>query len=143
MRILPAAVAVAVAVLLGACSTADTATGPSQLRGLSYGVTGNSDNAAWVQRDVSLCGMLGSDVNGDPIFGGLGTVTHEVENNNIVVITCKGTNLINLSGRAQSYSGFLCGLITLKDDAPELTTDTHAVVAANGTGSMQCTFTKS
>jgi hypothetical protein len=140
MRIAPLAV-VALTVLVAACSSVDSPTAPSQLRGPSLGVSANSDNAAWVVRDSGACGMPGSDENGNLTFGGIGAVTHSVQNNHKVQITCKGRDLVNLSGAPQEYTGFACGLMAVKSSDEFLTIDSHASVDTNGNGSMQCTWT--
>ena len=57
-----------------------------------------SADAAIVIKDNGSCGMPGSDPDGNIIFGGIGQVTTEVENNNKVMVKCKGTGLT--TGRA-------------------------------------------
>jgi hypothetical protein len=69
-------------------------------------VKANSDMAATVLHDAGLCGMPGSDANGNITFGGIGEVVTELANNNKVSITCKGASLVNDSGKAQSFKAF-------------------------------------
>lgn len=97
---------------------------------------------AIVVRDAGPCGMAGADANGNMIFGGLGEATHVVENGNNVTLTCKGRNITNLSGKAQHFSGFPCGIFLLSDGSFVVTTDSHATVAKNGNATLTCTFTK-
>lgn len=101
--------------------------------------TANADPAA-VIKDDGLCLMLGSDANGNPLFGELGEVTTEVENGNKVMLKCKGTGIANDSGRGQSFDGFLCG-IQAPDGNFYFTTDTRATVSAGGVGTLTCTLT--
>jgi hypothetical protein len=93
--------------------------------------TANADPAAVIKND-GLCGMPGSDANGNIIFGGLGTVTTDVTNNNQELLKCKGTGITNLSGSGQNFDDFLCGTFT------GLTTDSHATVSASGVGTLTC-----
>ena len=96
---------------------------------------------AIVVRDVGPCGMPGSDANGNIILGGIGTSTHVMENDNKVSLTCKGTNLVNLSGSGQHFSGFGCGIISPSGQL-FITADTHATVSASGNGTLTCTAKK-
>lgn len=102
----------------------------------------DSDHAAiLIHKDAGLaCGMLGANADGNPIGGGLGVVQLTVQNDNKVTLVCKGTGLTNLSGRAQSFSAFACGIL-LPSGGSAFTTDTHATVAPNGNGTLWCTFT--
>jgi hypothetical protein len=97
---------------------------------------------AAIIKDDGLCGMPGADANGNFIFGGVGQVTHVVENGNTIVFTCKGTGLTNLSGRGQNFNSFLRGVISPYTLSGEITDDTHATVAANGNGTMTCVVDK-
>jgi hypothetical protein len=90
---------------------------------------------AVVIKDAGLCGMPGSDADGNIIFGGIGNVTHDVINDNHEVFKCKGEGLTNLSGKGQSFKDFGCGTFS------GVTTDTHATVAKNGNGTMTCKVT--
>jgi hypothetical protein len=96
---------------------------------------------AIVIKNDGLCGMPGSDANGNLIFGGIGQVTTEVENGNKVMLKCKGGGITNLSGRGQNYAEFLCGIITPGGDFV-LTDDSHATVSASGVGTLTCTYVK-
>jgi hypothetical protein len=100
-----------------------------------------ADQAIVIKND-GQCGMLGADENGDQAFGGVGERTMVLENDNKVMMKCKGTGLVNLSGSAQVFEGFLCGLVNGDGEVIE-TEDTHATVAAKGMGTMTCTFDKS
>jgi len=102
----------------------------------------STNSAVVINHGTGLCGMPGSDANGNIIFGGVGLMTQEVSNDNIVTITCKGDSITNLSGKAQNFSGFFCGLLDPKDNTGHVTQDSHSVVAPNGNASMQCTFKK-
>jgi hypothetical protein len=85
--------------------------------------------------------MVGSDNNGGLIFGGVGAVTHSVQNKNKVQITCKGRDITNTSGAYQTYTGFACGILALKTSDAYVTTNSEASVDVNGNASMQCTWT--
>jgi hypothetical protein len=100
----------------------------------------SADPAIVIHND-GLCGMPGSDANGNITFGGTGIVRQVVENDNKVTLICKGRDLVNLSGRGQSYSGFVCG-IAVPSGGAVITTQTHASVAANGNGTLTCTYMK-
>jgi len=93
---------------------------------------------AIVIKNDGLCGMLGSDASGNPIFGGIGEVTTSVTNDNKTTITCKGTGIENDSGRGQSYKGFLCGIIDPFGNFL-ITSDSHATVSASGNATLKCT----
>jgi hypothetical protein len=102
--------------------------------------TATADPAIVIKND-GLCGMPGSDANGNMTFGGIGTVTTYVENDNKVMIKCLGKGIQNDSGRGQSYNGFLCGIVT-PDFNFYITDDSHATVSASGVGTLTCTATK-
>jgi hypothetical protein len=99
-----------------------------------------SDNAAIVIKNDGSCGMPGADANGDIIFGGVGVQTTKVENGNKVMLKCVGEDITNLSGRAQSFRGFGCG-VPFPSGGGSSTTDTHATVSASGVGTLTCTVT--
>ncbi len=99
--------------------------------------TANADPAVVIKND-GLCGMLGSDAFGNPIFGGIGEVTTYVQNDNKIMIKCKGTGIENDSGQGQSFDSFECGIVT-PDFNFYLTTDSHATVSASGVGTLTCT----
>lgn len=94
--------------------------------------TASADPAIVIKND-GLCGMAGSDANGNIIFGGIGQVTTDVTNDNKEMLKCKGTGITNLSGSGQSFDGFLCGTFS------GATTDSHATVSASGVGTLTCT----
>jgi hypothetical protein len=100
-----------------------------------------SAEPAIVVRDAGPCGMPGADADGNIIFGGIGEATHIVENGNMVKLTCKGTEITNLSGRAQHFRGFPCGIILANGDVV-ISTDTHATISPNGQATMTCIYTK-
>ena len=139
MRIVTAILAVAVTAGIVACSSADTTTGPGSVRAPAFGVNAASPNGAWVEKESGTCGMVGSGPNGEAIFGGFGVVATAVENNNKVMISCKGTGITNLSGRTQTYRDFPCGIIGVKDGTEYLTTDSHATVTKDGNATLTCT----
>jgi hypothetical protein len=99
--------------------------------------TASADPAIVIKNDGS-CGMPGFDANGNLIFGGIGQVTTEVENNNKVMLKCMGTGITNLSGSGQSSDGFYCGIVA-PDGTFYLTTDSHTTVSASGVGTLTCT----
>ncbi len=88
-----------------------------------------------------MCGQPGSDENGDMIFGGIGTRITEIENDNRVMLKCKGVDIANESGVAQVFTGFDCGVF-LPRGGFVITTDTHATVSPKGIGTMTCVYTK-
>lgn len=100
-----------------------------------------SADPAIVIKNDGLCGMPGSDEEGNFTFGGIGTQATKLENDSKVMMKCRGSDLANASGRAQVFEGFACGLVN-SDGEVIVTEDTHATVAANGTGSMTCIFDK-
>ena len=93
---------------------------------------------AIVIKNDGLCGMPGSDANGNITFGGIGQVTTDVTNGNKVMLKCMGTGITNLSGSGQSFNGFGSGIIA--DSTFYVTTDSHATVSASGVGTLTCTF---
>ncbi len=98
----------------------------------SFAVKSHADGAIVIKND-GLCGMPGSDANGNIIFGGIGQVTTAVINDNKSLLKCKGDNITNLSGSGQNFDGFLCGTFS------GVTTDSHATVSASGVGTLTCT----
>jgi len=100
--------------------------------GLVFAKAVSAAPAVVIKNDGS-CGMLGSDADGNAIFGGIGQVTTDVTNDNKEVLKCKGTGITNLSGKGQSFDSFLCGTFN------GLTTDSHATVSASGVGTLTCT----
>ena len=109
--------------------------------GMMVNVQVVSADPAIVIKNDGLCGMVGSDDEGDIIFGGLGNLTTTIENGNKVIMKCKGAGITNDSGRGQSFSGFLCGLHP-PSGGLIVTDDTHATVSASGNGTLTCSFTK-
>jgi hypothetical protein len=99
-----------------------------------------ADPAIVIKND-GLCGMPGSDANGELAFGGIGTQTTKVENDNKVMLKCKGTGITNDSATGQIFEGFTCGLMDAEGNL-HVTEDTHATVSATGIGTMTCVFTK-
>ena len=91
----------------------------------------SADGAAVIKND-GLCGMVGSDADGNQIFGGIGQVTTDVKNANQEMLSCKGSGIANDSGRGQHFDGFLCGTFS------GLTTDSHATVTPSGQATLTC-----
>jgi len=91
-----------------------------------------------IHKDTGLCGMVGSNANGNPIGGGLGEINLVVDRDGKVTLTCKGTGITNLSGQGQHFTGFACGLFD-PDGSFEVTTNTAASVSASGQASLSCT----
>ena len=102
--------------------------------------TATAEPAIVIKND-GLCGMPGSNAAGNIIFGGYGIATTKVENGNKVTLSCKGSDVFNLSGRGQHYSGFACG-VRVHSGELVVTADSHATVSRSGKGSLTCTFTK-
>jgi hypothetical protein len=96
-----------------------------------------SADSAIVVRDQGQCGMVGSDADGNVIFGGVGEITHIVRNGDHAVMTCKGRDIINDSGRGQHSAGFGCtvmlpgGVIVPADDS-------QATVSKSGEAMTKC-----
>ena len=109
---------------------------------LAGSASADSPNAAAVIHDDGTCGMPGSDANGNMSRGGFGRIAVRVTNNNRATITCTALpgTLMNLSGTAQHYSDFLCFLQSARTGQLLVGNDSHATVAANGAGSVHCTF---
>lgn len=95
---------------------------------------------AIVLKNPGLCVMAGADENGNLIVGGLGIATTIIENDNKIHFICQGKGLINRSGRAQHFKGFLCSFI-VPSGGIAFSFDSMATVAANGNGMLECTFT--
>jgi hypothetical protein len=89
-----------------------------------------------INKDAGTCGMPGADSDGNIIFGGIGSVTIIVENNNRVMLKCHAEGITNLSEKGQSFSGFDCSVQGV------VTSDTHATVSASGQASLTCSFKK-
>lgn len=151
MRISTLATAVGLGIIVVACSEGPLT--PSRAPSLSPSSSvANSarvgqiptydPSGAIVIKNDGPCGLLGSDADGNPIAGGTGVVTTVVENGNKVMLKCKGDNIINLSGRGQSFNGFACGIIIPSTGEFVITTDSHATVSASGVGTLTCTFAK-
>jgi len=102
--------------------------------------TVSADSAIVIKND-GLCGMPGSDADGNITFGGIGLRTTEVENGNKVMLKCKGDSITNLSGKGQSFDSFGCGIVT-PSGGFVVTTDSKATVSASGVGTLTCTYTK-
>src|SRR5688572_17200365 len=100
-----------------------------------------SADQAIVIKNNGQCGMVGSDEDGNMVFGGIGTQTTKLENEDKVMLKCKGTGVTNDSGRGQSFDGFDCGMFSPSGQFL-LTDDSHAIVSAGGAGTLTCTFTK-
>lgn len=99
-----------------------------------------ADPAIVIKNDGE-CGMPGSDEEGNLTFGGLGVQITAIENDNKVMLKCKGTDIANPSGQAQVYEGFECGVFAPSGDLV-ITFDSHATVSAKGIGTMTCTYDK-
>lgn len=142
MRMFKAVLAVAVIAATVACSTADTPTGPDAVRGPMYGVTAQSPNGAWVRLEGNACGMVGSDADGNAIPGGPGTLMTKVENNKTLTFFCKGTGVVNLSGKMQVLRDFPCSIGGLKDGGMQhLAFQQHATITRDGDATLSCTAT--
>jgi hypothetical protein len=102
---------------------------------------GAAGGPAIVIKNDGLCGMAGSDVDGNMIFGGVGQVTTMVENGNKVTLKCKGEDITNDSGRGQNFQDFSCG-VQVPSGGFVVTTDSHATVSAAKIGTLDCTYKK-
>ena len=129
--------ATAALLVVAACET-ETPTATSSTLEAPTAAFAMSENAAFVIKDDGACGMPGSDADGNIIFGGFGLQTTKVENNKKVMLTCRSENLTNLSGQAQHFEGFGCG-VSFPSGGGGGTTDTHATVTPEGIGTMTCT----
>jgi hypothetical protein len=94
---------------------------------------------AIVIKNGGLCGMPGSDADGNIVFGGIGAATTVVQNDNKVMLKCKGYPILNLSGVGQHFKEFGCG-IELPAGGFVFTDDTHATVSEDEVGTMTCTL---
>ncbi len=100
-----------------------------------------SADQALIVKDGGACGMFfGSEETGDAV-GGLGQITMQLENADKVTLKCRGRGLANLTGTAQHFDGFPCGILTPGGEIV-LTEDSHATVSASGNGTLSCTYTK-
>ena len=93
-----------------------------------------SADPAVLTRAGGQCGMVGADADGNFIFGGYGTVTHMVVNDNYAIMRCQASGITNDSGRTQHFSGFSCGVLGVDGYA----TDSHATITKNGNASLTC-----
>lgn len=103
----------------------------------------SSNVSSTINRSNFVCGLTGSDANGDPIFGGFGTVTNELENKNKIELVCHGSGITNLSGRGQEFSGGICLIFDFDNGqikAVVATTDSHATVSEDGEAELHCTY---
>ena len=94
---------------------------------------------AIVIKNGGLCGMPGADEEGNLIFGGFGIATTVVQNDNKVMLKCKGYEIENLSGFGQHFRDFGCG-VQLPAGGFVMTNDTHATVSADGVSTLTCTL---
>jgi hypothetical protein len=111
---------------------------------LLFSATVSADPAI-VLKNPGLCGMIGADADGNMIYfpdAGFGIATTVMENDNKVMLKCLGTDVVNLSGKAQSFSGFGCGIMFPSGTGDGWTYDTHATVSASGVGTVTCTYYK-
>ena len=98
------------------------------------------DSAIVIKND-GACGMVGSDANGEPVFGGLGQVETVIENDNKVMLKCKGAEIANPTGESQSFRGFPCG-VQLPSGGFTPADDSHATVSESGVGTLTCSYRK-
>lgn len=128
-------------IVLGACERAPTepmaADDLMPSLNLVDGVVFGQPQIAAMQTGAP-CGLPGSDADGNLIFGGIGEVNNTAENRNHVILTCKGDDIINESGRGQQFSGFACGISVPSTGQVVLTNDSRATVSASGQGSLWC-----
>jgi len=83
-----------------------------------------------------FCGVPGANADGNIIFGGVTTDSHEVtanSNTGVVVLKCKLKGVVNDSGVDQEFFGFGCGT-----SGGGTTINTHASVSAEGNVMMTC-----
>ena len=99
-----------------------------------------SADQAVVMKDLGLCGLFFETEDG-VVVGGLGEFAMQLENDNKIMMKCKGKGLANPTGQSQVFEGFSCGMST-PDGRFIVTEDTHATVSATGVGTMTCTFDK-
>lgn len=102
----------------------------------SFAAKAHADGAIVIKND-GLCGMPGSDANGNIIFGGIGQVTTDLTNSQRVMLKCMGTNITNLSGKGQGFDSFGCGLFDGNGNF-YFTTDSHTTISASGVGTLTC-----
>ena len=116
------------------------------LLGLISGIA-IADPAIVINQGTGTCLQPGADADGNIIAGGQGFTTNKVENGNKVMMKCHSDNLVNLSGKAQNFSGFACYIISPSSGLWVTTYDSHANVSNNGghdgsgnIGTLTCTF---
>jgi hypothetical protein len=93
-----------------------------------------SADQAVVTHAGGVCGMVGADKDGNFIFGGYGTVTHMVVNDNYAIMRCQASGITNDSGSTQRFTGFPCGVRGMDGWAY----DSHATITKNGNASLTC-----
>ena len=100
-----------------------------------------SADQAVVSKNIGAeCGIFAGPVESSA--GGVGQITMEFENADKIVLRCKGTDLENLTGSAQTSEGFECAVISPVTGQVFQTFDSHATVSASGVGTMICTYHK-
>jgi hypothetical protein len=92
--------------------------------------------SASVQRELGGCLMPGAGEQGEFAYGGVGEVTHLLQMDGRATMTCKGTALVNDSGRAQQFSGFTC--YALADSGVFVEGVGSATISKTGIGTLRC-----
>ncbi len=103
--------------------------------------TAIADPAVVVKPDGD-CFVSGVDADGNS-DASLGVVTSDtmiVENGNKVMLICKA-QVTNLSGKAQHFKGFSCG-ISVPGGGFVVTTDSIKTISKTGQATLKCTFIK-
>jgi hypothetical protein len=95
-----------------------------------------SAESASVQRELGGCVLPGAGAEGEFAVGGIGEVTHLLQKDGRVTMTCKGTGLVNDSGRAQQFSGFTC--YALADSGAFVEGVGSATISQSGNGTLRC-----
>jgi len=93
--------------------------------------------AAEIDGNLGPCAMPGAGVNGEYVFGGVGTLTHQAVNGMQATMVCESTGITNDSGSTAELSGFECG-VTLPDGEMIWTHDSHATITTWGRATLTC-----
>ena len=89
-------------------------------------------------REDGPCAMAGFDANGELAFGGEGEPFHTLVSDEMVLVKCKGEDLVNESGQAQSMYDLRCGILLHDQDEPLLAETGSLAVSSDGVGTATC-----
>ncbi len=89
-------------------------------------------------REDGPCVMGGFDANGELAFGGEGEPFHTLISDEMVLVKCKGEDLVNDSGQAQLMDDLPCGILLRDRDEPLEAESGSLAVSSDGVGTATC-----